>query len=529
MKKKILILTAAFTLALGTVSAVLFGSKSGVFELGGVDNDFTLTINGGDITKEENFEDAHGSTDLVTDSTKEKSPALQNKVTFDYEYAPYGKTDDIDYTYLTQNFGKIYNDVSSPIRSMKNIEIIGYGNLQLSWGWLNEVDEIQYYAWETLNIGGSGAVSTFNGYRPNYFKISALSYAAPGIKKIIITYDKECKLAENPYFTDTGLRFVKYGADEAKVLGFSGDSVNPLVIPSSVKGRTVTRIEEHAFSDDNNLTSVTIPNTITYIADSAFYSCDNLATVNFATGGSETLYFGNYPFGGVTSLTGTFTLPKRASEGISQYALEDMKYISAFAFEDDYSDGEYYCEDGVMYRENYYGKILHTYPIAKPDTTFTVPADVTGFNSYVGIETAQYLETLIFENTGALSVNEYCVSSNPKLTEVKFNGSGVTTLEWHPFAGSYGIKTLILPANTIASSRAFAGIGDTAEHSVNVFFEGNDISSWRTIEDYNNTWYYNMGAYVNIYLKSDAEIPVGDLPAHIAGSWHYVDSVPTIW
>ncbi|MBR4377643.1 MAG: leucine-rich repeat domain-containing protein [Bacilli bacterium] len=528
MKKKILLLTGLSTLVVATVGAVL-ASKSAKrsMPLVGVDDYYTLTINGGDFTKEGDFENAHGSVDLATDSTKEAAPANQNKVTFDFEYAPYGNSDGKDYTYLTQNSGKIWNSKSSPIRSMSQVEIIGYGNVIVSWGWLDETNEIHYYNSQVLNIGGGGETSSFAGYTPNYLKISAPSYSAPGIEKIIISYDKSCTLSENPFFVDNGLKFVKYGDNGAQVLGFSGELINPLVIPSEVNGLTVTSIDQGAFQDTYNLTSVTIPNTITDIGSYAFYSCDDLATVIFQSGGTEDLYFGDNVFGGVSSLTGTFTIPKRAANCLSQYALQDMKTTSAFAFEDNYADGEYYCVDGVVYRTNHYGTYLHTYPMAKTDTTFTVPASVTGFNSYVGLSNNEYLETVIFANTGALTLNEYCVSNCQNLTSVQFNGSGAVTLEWYPFSGCSSLAELVLPANTILESRALGGLGNEEEHPISVFFDGNDTSSWHTDNYGNGPWYEMMGSYCNVYLKSDAEIAAGDLPEHVAGSWHYVADEPT--
>lgn len=528
MKKKILLLTGLSTLVLATVGAVFAGkSVKRSTPVVGVDDYYTLTINGGDLTKEEDFENAHGSADLVTDSTKEAAPANQNKVTFEYQYAPYGNSDGKDYTYLTQNVGKIWNSKSSPIRSMSHVEIIGYGNVVVSWGWLDETNEIHYYNSELLNIGGGGETSYFAGYTPNYFKISAPNYSAPGITQIIISYDKSCTLAENPFFVDNGLSYVKYGDNGAEVLGFSGGLINPLVIPSEVNGLTVTSIANSAFDDIYDLTSVTIPNTVTNIGDNAFYSCDDLATVNFQAGGSETLYIGTTPFGGNSSLTGTFTLPKRAANGLSQYALDDMKYVSAFAFEDNYADGEYYCADGVVYRAGYNELCLHTYPQAKTDTTFTVPADVTSLNTYVAFDNNDYLETVIFENTDDLYLCSYVLANCDNLTSVQFNGTGVVTLEWNVFSGSNALRELVLPANTIVEGGAFGGLGENPEHPVNIYFEGNDISGWNNTGYGNGYWYRFLEDYCKVYLKSDAEIPAGELPEHIAGSWHYVASEPT--
>lgn len=526
MKKKLLLIGVSSLVLAGavTLSCVAL-ANNGLFlnRIDGRDTDYTLTINGGDLTKETDMDLAAGLTQLVTDASK--GEAVENEVGFSYQYAPYGEDGGTEYTYLIQSSGKIWNTKSSPIRSMKNIFVKGYGSVIVSWGWLDETDEIQYYNSERLNIGGDGDYSYFAGFIPNYVKISATDDSAPGISKIVITYDKSCTLADNPNFEQDGLRYCWYG-DGLEVLGFSGAVIPNLVIPSSVNGRDVIRIADNAFSDNNGLLSVTIPNTVTWIDNMAFYSCDDLASVTFQSGGTEDLVFGNEPFGGVTSLTGTFTLPKRVALG--QYALEDMKYISAFVMEDDYV-GEFYCVDGVVYRSNYYGEYLFCYPMAKTDASFTVPNTVTAFNGYCAMEDNDYIQTLIFTNTGDLSLDEFPICRCDNLEHVYFNGSGAVTLCWYPFAGCTKISELILPANTICEKEAFGQLGDSVANTLNVFFEDDDISAWNVDGHDGGYWYDDKGAYVNVYLKSDAEIPAGDLPDGIAGSWHYVADVPTVW
>lgn len=55
----------------------------------------------------------------------------------------------------------------------------------------------------------------------------------------------------------------------------SGD----VVIPSTIDGYLITTIGSYAFTDCNNITSITIPNSVTSIDTGAFSSCDNLKKV----------------------------------------------------------------------------------------------------------------------------------------------------------------------------------------------------------------------------------------------------------
>ena len=53
-----------------------------------------------------------------------------------------------------------------------------------------------------------------------------------------------------------------------------------VVIPSKIKGRTVTSIGDDAFRGRSSLRSITIPDSVTNIGKNAFYSCKNLNRVN---------------------------------------------------------------------------------------------------------------------------------------------------------------------------------------------------------------------------------------------------------
>ncbi len=83
-----------------------------------------------------------------------------------------------------------------------------------------------------------------------------------------------------------------------------------IVIPSQIEGETVEKIADRAFVGAT-MTSVTIPNTIKEIGDSAFDRCSGLKTVVLHGGGTVKLAIGQRAFAstGITSLI----LPARVS------------------------------------------------------------------------------------------------------------------------------------------------------------------------------------------------------------------------
>lgn len=531
MKKKNLFL--GFGVAVSSIaialSCIVISQGTKLNKTKGEGDYYTITFGASDIFSVDHETSGTEHDEYYETGTKVvKTDQLQNDVTIGYENTYRYDFNTIGYFQMKNNGGSyIYN--VTPINSIVSLRFSATRTTKVEWGWDKVGGDIQYVESDT-ETGYGGRYYDFDGYHPNYFRVSLTDATAGQLWNFQIELLKDCVLGENPNVESGGLRYKKY-FDGLELQGYSGTEFDPVVIPSQVGDRNVIRIAAGAFEDSNTITDVTIPNTVEYIGNNAFYSCDNLANVTFETGGSEPLVFGNNPFGGVTSLTGTFVIPKRMANSVGQYTLDDMKYISAFEFEDGYSSGNYFCADGIVYYNTGGGKELYVYPQAATRTSFTVPSDIISFNDYVGISANNNLKTLIFENANALYLNSFVIQNCQSLEEIQFNGAGAVTLEWYPFAGCYSMTSLVLPANTVCHGRSFGRIGSDSSHPVDIFFKGNDISAWsESGSNYNGAWYDDMGAYAKVYLFSeDAAIPVGDLPAHITGSWHYVGGVPTIW
>jgi predicted DNA-binding protein YlxM (UPF0122 family) len=65
---------------------------------------------------------------------------------------------------------------------------------------------------------------------------------------------------------------------------YTGDSDTEVVIPSTIEGRPVTVIGERAFDSHKNLTTVTLPDTVTTIDSLAFAGCIKLSKINIPSG-----------------------------------------------------------------------------------------------------------------------------------------------------------------------------------------------------------------------------------------------------
>ncbi|MDE5892846.1 MAG: leucine-rich repeat protein [Acetatifactor sp.] len=104
------------------------------------------------------------------------------------------------------------------------------------------------------------------------------------------------EIAETFYVsTGDGWNFAVSG-NYATITGYTGRNTS-LVIPSVVTDNgeiyVVNAIGPNTFSGNTAITAVTLPDTITHIGESAFYSCENLREINLGTGLTEV---GNYAF-----------------------------------------------------------------------------------------------------------------------------------------------------------------------------------------------------------------------------------------
>ena len=108
--------------------------------------------------------------------------------------------------------------------------------------------------------------------------------------------------------------YYNFFGDEATVTSGTPKYSGSVVIPASVtyngKTYTVTNIGDDAFSGCNNLTSITIPNSLTDIGRASFYGCSNLTSVTIGNG---VTIINEWAFSGCTNLT-SITLPNSLTD-----------------------------------------------------------------------------------------------------------------------------------------------------------------------------------------------------------------------
>ena len=109
--------------------------------------------------------------------------------------------------------------------------------------------------------------------------------------------------------TEGELTFTVYD-NYAEVTGCSKSAKGEIIIPESVNGLPVTAIAYGAFAENENITSVIIPEGVVYIWEKAFYGCTSLESVIIPKSAEQISWEAFY---GCTSLE-SVTIPENVQE-----------------------------------------------------------------------------------------------------------------------------------------------------------------------------------------------------------------------
>ncbi len=252
-------------------------------------------------------------------------------------------------------------------------------------------------------------------------------------------------------------------------------------------GNSVTSIGDHAFEDCDGLTSVTIGNGVTSIGDGAFYSCDKLIEV--INKSSLTITEGSYGNGYVAL---------GAKQVITDAAYSNIIKQNDYIF---YNDNETY------YLMGYTGE----------ETDLVLPDTING-HSYAIYQFAFYdcsnLTSVTIGN-GVTEIGNGAFRNCSKLTSITIPDS-VTEIGGYAFEDCSNLTSVTI-GNGVTSigSGAFYDYDNLTE----VYYYGTE-SEWNTISiGYNNSYLTKATRYY--YSETQ--------PTTSGNYWHYVNGVVTKW
>lgn len=258
-------------------------------------------------------------------------------------------------------------------------------------------------------------------------------------------------------------------------------NLTSISIPNSV-----SFINYNAFSGCGNLKTVIIPNSVTTIGDYAFEECRSLSSINFPDN-LETI--GRAAFIRCTNLT-SITIPKSVTS-IGAYAFSDCERLSSITV----LNNEVSIGGNAFNRTKWYDnqpngllyvcKVAYKYKGYTPKNTGITIKDGT-------IEIAGYafedqgLISVTIPN-GVLKIGEHAFCRCAGLTSVNIP-NGVTNIESGAFEGCKNLNSIIIP-NSVTSIGAYAFQSCEGLSSITI---PNSVISVGSKAFYETAWYGNQ-------------------------------------
>lgn len=338
-----------------------------------------------------------------------------------------------------------------------------------------------------------------------------------------------------------------YFSASDSTLTHADKTVTAAAIPSSVNGRTVTKIGSYAFSGCTSLKSVTFPSTLKTIDNSAFYDCDVLTSVSLPAGLAT---IGSDAFRGCDKLA-SVSLPSTLTS-IGSYAFSGIPVTSITI-----PSGVTSLESGILSNCASLSKVtlpsglttIKDFAFGSSGlTSVTIPSSVktiginafTHCSSLTSVSLSSGLETIgqsAFAYTGITSVTipdtvtsidkyafEYCSS----LTSVVLP-KDLTAISNGLFNCCSGLKEIKIPKK-VTSIGSYAFALNSALTDVTLYNQVTKISenAFSSCDRLSDVWYYGeKGEWDNIDISSTGNSKLLNATIHYLGPDPGDDPDPT--
>jgi len=475
-------------------------------------------------------------------------------LTADSKYAPYFKITHIPTVQLslpTKHYGTLTSDTTSAVLT----EDVGLFNIKTN----ADIDKLIQFMLSPDTPSGTINITV------NFTDNSGLSYAKTLSYEVLPPQEV---LPSQLHFT-----LINNGTAYSVTKGTS--TAQNVVIPAVYNGLPVTTIPEDGFSDYTNMTSITIPNSVTSIGYAAFYGCERLTSITIPFLGAAIIgtsvdsynsHFG-YIFGAESMGGNYYVIPSSlktviitGGTRIDDCAFSDCSSLTSITIPNSVTSIGFAAFSGCSSL-----------------TSITIPNSVTSIGDYAFSDCSSLTSITIPNSVRSIGYAAFVNCS--RLTSITIPFVGATLIDsthyynnshfGYIFGAQYSIdnisnipsslKTVIITGGTRINEDAFYGCGsltsiaiqsDVTDIGSNAFFNCSSLtsitipSSMESIGSYAFTHCYSL---TTVYYEGDewswnyrVEIDAGNEYLTSAqryyhsydpqyGYWRYVDGVPVIW
>ena len=257
-----------------------------------------------------------------------------------------------------------------------------------------------------------------------------------------------------PLQTSRGLSYSYYSNETCYITGIGTCSDTKIIIPEELDGRKVVSIGASAFANCKRITSIDVPDSVTYIGQGAFYGCDSLTSITlpfigsgFNTNGEIWTNLG-YIFGTTSYRDNSEYVPSTLKE-ISISNGSGVTSIGDGAFAWCGGLTSITIPDGVTsIGDSAFGRCSGL-------TSVTIPDRVTSIGPYAFGYCSGLTSVTIPDRV--TSIGDHAFKDCSGLTSVTI-GNGVTSIGNYAFDGCSGLTDVTIPDSvTSIDSYAFNG------------------------------------------------------------------------
>ena len=289
------------------------------------------------------------------------------------------------------------------------------------------------------NSMGFKLAMSLNGYKPGRYQLDVYAVYADETRKLLgsVDYDYGVTVSDKNMYAYSE-------NDDGTVTITGGNIVTPkLEIPAELEGKKVSAIGMNAFTGNNVITDLVIPEGVTTLYWYCFNTCENLETVTLP---DSLEFIDSWAFERCSKLK-TINVPANVTR-INGGAFAQNSSMTSITC--DPANKNYVSVDGVLFTKDM--KELVAYP-GGIRGGYTVPATVNhigdaAFYGALGLDSVTILGNLDFIGFEAFA-------ECSKLTDVAIR-DGVNYVGYWAFRGCDGIKTLTVPQSvTNIGNQAF--------------------------------------------------------------------------
>ncbi len=289
------------------------------------------------------------------------------------------------------------------------------------------------------NSMGFKLAMSLNGYKPGRYQLDIYAVYADETRKLLgsVDYDYGVTVSDKNMFAYSE-------NDDGTVTITGGNIVTPkLEIPAELEGKKVSAIGMNAFTGNNVITDLVIPEGVTTLYWYSFNTCRNLETVTLP---DSLEFIDGWAFERCSKLK-TINVPANVTR-INGGAFAQNSSMTSITC--DPANKNYVSVDGVLFTKDM--KELVAYP-GGIQGGYTVPATVNhigdaAFYGALGLDSVTILGNLDFIGFEAFA-------ECSKLTDVAIR-DGVNYVGYWAFRGCDGIKSLTVPQSvTNIGNQAF--------------------------------------------------------------------------